>query len=96
MSYIQLDGLSPEDLIVQYVVECRGKGHFLPYLDYQIIGEWLKAASDPDELLVVLSDCLPVYFAGSDNARPKPLSGAKKRVLRALRDRALRHGPEQT
>jgi len=94
VSYIQLDQLTPEGLIVQYVIECRGSGHFLPYVDHQIIDEWLKAASDADELLVVLADFLPAYFAkGTDPKRPKPLSGARKGVLTVLKDRASRRGP---
>jgi hypothetical protein len=107
MSYVDLDKMTPEDVILHFVLECRGAGHFLPYQDYQIIEEWIVAASgDADELLVVLSDVLPPYFAppapkskgaerqGADDAtrprRAKSLSGAKKLVLSRLRDRAMR------
>ena len=95
MSFIDLDKLSPEDLILHYVLECRGNGHFLPYQDYQIIDDWLKAAPDADELLLVLSDVLPPYFQG-DGRRDKPrsLGGAQKMVLRRLRDKAMRHIPQ--
>jgi len=53
----------------------------------------LRAAADADELLLVLADVLPPYFAGSGE-RPKPLSGARRLVLRALRVRAMRRPSE--
>lgn len=93
MSFIDLDKLSPQDLILQYVLECRGSGHFLPYSDHEIIASWLKATTDLDELLLVLSDVLPQFFEG-DGKRDKPrsLTGANKLVLRRLKDRAMRGG----
>lgn len=94
MSFVDLDKLSPEDLILHYVLECRGRGHFLPYSDYQIIDDWLKVSPDADELLLVLSDVLPSFFQG-DGKRdaPRSLGGANRRVLRRLKDRAMRRVP---
>ena len=79
---------SPQNLITQYVLECKGKGNFLPYVDYQLISGWLKDAKDVDELLLVLSDVLPDYFG--DDGKNKQLSGVDKRVKAGLKERAMR------
>lgn len=90
MSFIDLDKLSPEDLILQYVLSCRGQGHFLPYSDHQIITDWLAATANADELLLVLSDVLPPFFEGDGKRQaPRSLVGANKLVLRRLKDRAM-------
>ena len=92
MSFLDLDKLSPEDLIVHYVLECRGSGLFLPYQDYQIIEDWLAATADADELLLVLSDVLPSYFGKGtgQSGRPRPLGGCRKLVLSRLKDLGMR------
>ena len=95
MTHVDLDKLAPEDLILHYVLECRGQGLFLPYQDYQIIDEWLGALPDPDELLLVLSEVLPEFFKTTRNgaeadAKPRSLSGVRKLVLSRLKDRAMR------
>ena len=91
MTFLDLDKLTPEDLIVQYVLECRGSGHFLPYLDYGVVEDWVKASADVDELLLVLSEVLPGFFTPqSEGAKPRALTGARKLVLRRLKDRAMR------
>ena len=87
MSYVDLQNASPEDLITHFVLQCRGAGgHFLPYSDNQIVEEWLKAAGDPDELLIVLSEALPDYFGGG----AKSLAGVRKIVHLRLTDRRAR------
>lgn len=97
MSFLDLDKLSPEDLILHYVLEVRGRGHFLPYSDYQIIDEWLLAVKDPDELLLVLADVLPDFFAkkAEGGGQPRSLAGARRLVLRRLQDRAMREQPKR-
>ena len=91
MSFLDLDSLTPEDLVVQFVLECRGSGHFLPYLDYQVIEEWIAVATDADDLLLVLSDVLPNFYSGRDDgSKPKPLTSARRLVLSRLKDRAMR------
>ena len=90
MSYLDLDKLSPVDLIVQYVLECRGAGLFLPYQDYQVIEEWLAAASDADALLLVLADVLPPFFEPKTQSKPRSLSGCRRLVLSRLKDQAMR------
>jgi hypothetical protein len=92
MSYLDLEKLAPEDLILHYVLECRGQGLFLPYQDYQIIEEWLSALPDTDELLLVLSEVLPEFFAGEKKGRS--LAGCRKLVLSRLKDRAMRQPVE--
>ncbi len=93
MSYVDLENLAPEDLILHYVLECRGQGLFLPYQDYQIIDEWLGALPDTDEVLLVLSEVLPEFFAPKTpgaQAKARSLSGVRKLVLSRLKDRAMR------
>lgn len=94
MSFLDFDKLAPADLIVQYVVECRGSGHFLPYIDYQVIDEWLNHSPDTDQLLLILSETLPNYFAKQGaSGRPRSLRGARNLVLSQLRERAMRQIP---
>ena len=90
MSLLELDKLSPDNLIVQYVVECRGQGHFLRYEDYGLISNWLKIAGDPDVLLLVLADILPGYFDASRRSGPaRNLGGVNRRVLKQLNEQRL-------
>ena len=92
MSFVDLDTLSPADLIAQYVLECRGQGLFLPYADYQVIAEWLGAVGDADALLLILSDVLPPFFGGQKAAgkRPGSLNSVRGLVLSRARDRVMR------
>ena len=88
MTLIQLDQLTPQQLIAQYVIECRGKGLFLPYDEYEIIGSWLSLAGSPDSLLLILSDLLPKYFAfdsDCESRRPRSLKSLNNRVVRRLK-----------
>lgn len=92
MSYLDLDQLTAQGLIVQYVVECRGKGFFLPYTDYEIIQTWLQSAADVDELLLILSEILPEFYAkkAATNAHPPSLAAVQRRVGERLRDIKMR------
>jgi hypothetical protein len=93
VSYYDIDKAHPQDLIVSYVLDLRRQGCFLPYTDYHIVSEWLRGAGgDVDELLLVLSEVLPQYYAdgAQTSRRPRTLSGARKLVLSRLNDRAMR------
>jgi hypothetical protein len=80
---------TPQSLIADFVLECKGKGSFLPYVDYSIIEEWIKVSQNIDELLLILSDVLPEYFNG-EKASGKQLAGVNKLVLTCIKDRAMR------
>lgn len=88
MNDLNSDDQPPTDLILQYVLECRQGGNFLPYQDYRVIDEWLHMAVDVDSLLVVLSDVLPEFYQRRGN-RPRSLLGARRTVLRRLRNQAM-------
>jgi hypothetical protein len=79
---------APEEMVTQFVLECKGKGNFLPYVDYELISSWLKSVSSVDELLLILSDILPKYFG--DEGSKKQLSGVDKLVRASIKDRAMR------
>jgi len=90
MSFVDLENLSPQELIAQYVLECRGQGHCLPYEDYEIIAHWLKLVDDPDELLVALSEDLPKFFEShTRQAHPPPLKRVRKLVEKKLRSASM-------
>jgi hypothetical protein len=90
MSFVDLDNLTPQGLILHYVLECRGQGHFLPYLDYQVIDEWLALAPSADDLLLILSEILPDYFAKTgDSRRGRSLRGARRLVVSRLKERLM-------
>ena len=76
--------------VVQYVLELRAQGHFLPYQDYEIVAGWVEAASGEDELLLVLADILPEFFSKvPSGGKPKSLSSVNKKVLKALKTKAM-------
>ncbi len=80
---MNLDELSPEELVARFIIETKGRGHFLAYEDHDILKNWVKAAgSDTDRLLLILDDILPSYFQKSRSAR---LSGINKLVLSKLK-----------
>lgn len=85
MSYIPPKQLDKENLIVQYVVSSRGKGHFLPYDEYYIIKKWLQAADSAESLLLVLSEILPDFYQKSGSKRlPPSLSRLDKKISAIL------------
>ncbi|MFW7378129.1 MAG: hypothetical protein ACOH5I_04930 [Oligoflexus sp.] len=85
MSLVDFDNIQDQHLIVQYVIECRKVGHFLPYDDYQIIQNWLQICDDPDRLLLVLEEHLPAYFAKHEKKPQLPnLRGIEKKVSKSL------------
>jgi len=76
--------------VVQYILDLRSQGHFLPYQDYEIVASWVNAASEEDELLLVLSEVLPDFFAKVPaGSKPKSLTSVNKKVLRALKTKAM-------
>jgi hypothetical protein len=76
--------------VVQYVLELRAQGHFLPYQDYEIVAGWVEAASGEDELLLVLAEILPGFFSKVPiGGKPKSLSSVNKKVLKALKTKAM-------
>ena len=95
MTLMQLDSLSPQQLIAQYVIECRGQGLLLPYDEYELIGQWLGAAGSVDELLLVLSDILPDHYRsdpGEHRRRPRSLKGLHRRILKRLNSSRVLNG----
>ena len=76
--------------VVQYILELRARGHFLPYQDYEIVAAWVEAATDEDELLLVLAEVLPDFFGKvPEGSKPKSLSSLNKKVLKALKTKAM-------
>ena len=91
MSYVDVEGLRPPELVAHYILACQGQDLFLPYQDYAVIDEWLQAAPDVDALLLILAELLPPFFGGKDQrsgaqAKVKSMVGLRKLVLRRLRD----------
>lgn len=89
MTILNLEAMSNHDLILNYILECRGRGHFLPYQDYQIIDEWIRASPSMDMLLLVLSEILPPFFQKYESRQRFSLKGIEKKVLQRLRDQVL-------
>jgi hypothetical protein len=91
VSYIPPEQLQGSALIVQYVIDLRAKGHFLPYDEHRIISKWLKAADDADTLLLILADLLPDFYAkGQNRTHPPSLSRLDKKVTQILDTRRHR------
>lgn len=75
--------------IVDYILELRGQGHFLPYQDYEIVSGWIDAAGSEDDLLIVMSEILPEFFVVPAGSKPRSLTSVNKRILKALKTRAM-------
>jgi hypothetical protein len=81
---MNIDDLTPEELVARYIVETRGSGHFLAYEDHDIVKSWVNhAAGNTDKLLLILSDTLPKYFEKSKGAGAR-LAGINKLILSKL------------
>lgn len=94
MSFIDLDSLNGQMLITHFVLEHRRQGHVLPYDDNQLISTWLKAAASPDELLLVLSELLPKHYGDSTGGPTRPLRFLHRKVMKKIKEMALRRTPE--
>ena len=91
LSYIPPEQLQGSALIVQYVVECRAKGHFLPYDEHRLINKWLAVATDADILLLILSELLPDFYAKSQNrSHPPSLTRLDRKISTILDTRRQR------
>lgn len=91
MSYIPPEQLQGAALIVQYVIDLRAKGHFLPYDEHRIINKWIAAAGDADTLLLILADLLPDFYGKAQNrTHPPSLSRLDKKVTQILDTRRHR------
>jgi hypothetical protein len=91
LSYIPPENLQGSALIVQYVIDCRAKGHFLPYDEHRIISKWLISAQDADILLLILADLLPNFYAkGQNRTHPPSLSRLDKKITQILNTRKHR------
>lgn len=92
MSYVPQEQLEGKSLIVHYIIECRGRGHFLPYDEHRLINKWLAAANnDADALLLVLSEVIPLFFQkASEKSQPPSLLRIDKKVNKILEARRHR------
>lgn len=92
MSFVPLKQLEGQSLIAHYIIEQRGRGHFLPYDEHRLIGRWLKAAgNDVDVLLLVLSDIVPAFYEkASARSQPPSLLILDRKVSKILEARNQR------
>ncbi len=90
MSFIPSDQLDGPNLIAQFIIEYRGRGHFLPYDDHQLLKKWIAQAGNVDELLLILSDIVPEFFKNSvaQGKHPPSLMRLDKKVCKILEARA--------
>lgn len=88
MSIFDLDQLSKSETIAQYIIELREKGHMLPYDDYKIIKSWMDAIKHDDEnLLIILSDILPLFYENRKSSGPPPsLKSINRKVLKNIHE----------
>ncbi|MBP9708267.1 MAG: hypothetical protein KBD78_11535 [Oligoflexales bacterium] len=83
------DNQQLREIIADFIIECRG-GHFLPYRDYDIIEKWLLSCPNKDQLLLVLAEELPEYFAQSKGSVPRTLTGIQKKIDKKIQQLVLR------
>ena len=87
MSLVDLDELSPGEILVQCVLEYRDKGISLSYLDYDCIDLWLKEAQgDVDLILVILSEVLPKHFSDRNKKSSGSLKAIHSRIVKRIQN----------
>ncbi len=85
MSYVPESHLQGQNLIVQYLIECRGRGHFLPYDDHILIRRWLQQCEDADTLLLILADIIPPFYeAAAHRSQPPSLKRLDQKITKIL------------
>ena len=73
MSVIPPEQLDGPNLIAQFIIEYRGRGHFLPYDDNRFITKWLQLAGSADELRQrAQPDALRVHPGVEGEVDPQP------------------------
>ena len=73
------------EMLVSYVVLCRGRGPILPYTDYDILRHWLElAGGQVDLVLLTLSELLPSYFEKKSQNNPPSLQGLHKKFIKKM------------
>jgi hypothetical protein len=93
VSFLSPAFLEGHKLIAEYIIEYRGRGHFLPYDDHRIIERWLELMPDVNSLLLILSDLVPAYYArAAERTQPPSLLRLDKKVRRILEVRRDRSG----
>ncbi len=91
MSYVSLDNLSDVSLITQFIIEYRGRGHFLPYTEHKFITKWLDLAGNTDNLLLILADIVPDFYARhATRMHPPSLQRIDRKVSQILHNQFLR------
>ncbi len=95
MSFIPPDHLDGPNLIAQFIIEYRGRGHFLPYDDHLLVKKWIADAGDVDTLLLVLSDIIPKFFlsASTQGKHPPSLTRLDRKVGQILEARRKNQMP---
>lgn len=90
MSLIDIEQLSPLALVTQYILETRGKGHFVTRDEAGLIQSWLNLANnEPEAVIVALEDILPkkVAKAAASNKKAVSLTGLNRSVIKRLSER---------
>ena len=87
MAFIDLESMSPHQIISRYILEVRQKGLSLAPGDYQIIDGWLhEAGMDVDALLYVLSEVLPDYYKKASQPCFRTLRPLAQRVVTKIKE----------
>lgn len=78
-------GETPHEAIAQYILECRGKGAFLSYEEYDVVNEWVQIYPDTDQLLLTINSVLEKDSKITlEEAARKNLKFYKKQVANLL------------
>lgn len=96
MTVMNFEQMSDRQMVVQFILEYRNKGLFLPYAEYFLIDNWL-ALVPRDTLIMVLSDVMPQYFEEKANrSQPPSLKGLNKLVLKRIKSHLLRSSSDKS
>ncbi len=96
MTVMNFEQMSDRQMVVQYILEYRQKGLFLPYSEFFLIDSWL-ALVPRDTLIMVLSEVMPQYFASkADRSQPPSLKGLNRLVVKRIKSHLLRSSSDKS
>ena len=90
MSFMDVDQLSSLDLVTQYILEVRGRGHFVTREESSVIQSWLDLAENKAEVVIlVLEEIFPDRLAKAlaTNRKNVTMAGINRSVRKKLEDR---------
>ncbi len=73
--------------LTRFITEFRGKGHFLPYEDIEVVKNWatLSNGLNPDKVILLLAELLEPYQSDSKPVSLRAIDKKFQKKIQVLR-----------